>query len=114
MRIRVPQGEICASGKKQRVEFIHKTIIKRREILQAVRTRFLQALEEKDLRARIELLQEVTQLSHGIAAGRYAQDIVNQALDELLRHIFTRQIPFRKLAYGQEFVERDGLGRKWD
>jgi hypothetical protein len=39
---------------------------------------------------------------------------MNQALDELLRHIFARQESFRKLPGSQELVERYRLSRKWD
>ena len=78
------------------MEFVHESVVERREIFQRVRARFLQTFEEKDLCAWIELLQKLAQLSHGITAGGNAENIMHQALDELLSDIFTVQIAIRE------------------
>lgn len=54
------------------MELVHEAVIERCKILEAVRAGFLEPLEEKYLRAGIELLQQVTELCHRIAAGRNA------------------------------------------
>jgi hypothetical protein len=91
------------------MELIHKAIIERREVFEALGAGFFESSEEKHLCARIELFQYVAELSHSIAACRHAQDIVNQALNKLLSEIFAGQIAFRELSRCQKFVEGDGL-----
>lgn len=96
------------------MEFVHKPVIERRKVLETIRTGFLEALKKEHLRAGVELFQQMTQLSHRIAAGRDAENIVNQAFHELLGNILTREIAFRQFARSQEFVKRDGLRGKWN
>ena len=84
--------------KQKRVELIHESIIERSEVFQTVGAGFFEAFEEKHLRARVELFQYMAQLGHGLAACWHAQEIVDKALDELLRHIFTGQVAFRKFS----------------
>ena len=94
------------------MEFVHESIVEGREIFQRVRARFLQAFEEKDLCARIELLQELAQLSHGITAGGNAENIMHKALDELLSDIFTIQIAIRKFTGSEKLIKWNGLCSK--
>lgn len=60
-----------ALGKQERIELVHETVIERGKVLEALGTGFLQALEKKYLRPRVELFQELAELSHGIAPGRH-------------------------------------------
>src|SRR5215510_12641475 len=84
--------------KQERVELIHETIIERCKVLQAIRTRLFETLEEKHLHARVELLQDMAKLSHGVTACRHAQDVMDETLNELLRHILTAQIALRQFS----------------
>ncbi len=79
------------------MELVHEAVVKGSEIFQTVRARFLQTFEKEDLCAWIELFQELAQLSHGITAGGNAEDVVHEALNELLSDIFTIQIAIREL-----------------
>jgi len=94
------------------MELVHESIVEGGEIFQTVRTRFLQTFEEKDLRAWIELFQELAQLSHGITSSGNAEDVMHKALNELLSNIFTIQIAFWKLTGGEELIKWDGLCSK--
>jgi hypothetical protein len=96
------------------MELVHETIVERREIFQAVRARFLQTFEEEDLSAWIELLQELAQLSHRITAGGNAENIMHQALDELLSDIFTIQIAIREFTGSEKLLKWNGLRSKGD
>ena len=81
---------------KEGMEFVHEPVVEGCKIFQTIRTRFLQAFEEEDLCAWIELLQELAQLSHGITTRRNAEDIVHKALHELLSDVLTIQIAIWK------------------
>lgn len=94
------------------MELVHEPIVEWGEIFQTVGTCFLQTFEEKDLRAWIELFQDLAQLSHGITAGGNAEDVMHKALNELLSNIFTIQIAFWKLTGGEELIKWDGLRSK--
>ena len=94
------------------MEFVHETIVEGREIFQTVRARFLQAFEEKDLCAWIELLQELAQLSHGITAGGNAKNIMHKPLDKLLRDIFTIQIAIWEFTGSEKLIKWNGLCSK--
>ncbi len=96
------------------MKFVHEAIIEGGEILEALGTGFFEAFEEKDLCARVYLLKEMAQLSHGIAANWNTQNIMYQALDELLSEIFAGEVAFREFSRSQKFVEGYGLRRKWD
>src|SRR5919106_4072838 len=76
---------------KQRMEFVHKSIIERGEILEAIGAGFFEALEEKYLGTGVQLLQQLTELGHRITSGRYAQHIVDQPFDELLCDILATE-----------------------
>ena len=80
------------------MKFVHEAIIERGKIFEAVGTGFLETLEEENLCARVYLLQEHTQLSHGVTAGLDAEDIVHQAFYELLREILAGEITLREFA----------------
>jgi len=96
------------------MELVHKAIIERCEVFEAVGAGFLESFKEKHLCTRIKMFQQVTELSHCVAACRYAQDVVNKALNELLSNIFAGQVAFWEFSRCQEFVEGDGLGGKWN
>ena len=83
-------------GKQERMKLVHEAVIERGEIFEALGTGFFETLEEEDLRARVYLLQEMAQLSHGVTAGRDTKNIVYKALDELLSEILTGKIAFRE------------------
>jgi len=69
------------------MKLIHEAVIERGEIFKALGAGFFKTFEEKDLRAGVNLFQELSQLSHGVAAGWNTEDIVYEALNELLSHI---------------------------
>ena len=77
------------------MEFVHKTIVERRKIFQAVRAGFFQSLEEKHLGARVKLFKQMTQLRHSVTTCRDAEDIVNEPLNELLPQIFSGYVFLR-------------------
>src|SRR6266540_2674528 len=99
-------------GKEKVAELGHKAVVQRGEMLQAARTRLLQFLEKEDLLAGIHLLQQFRQVGHRITASRHAQDVMDKALDELLRHIGTGEQPVRNLPVGEHLMKRNGLSRK--
>lgn len=80
------------------MKLVHESIIQRSEIFQAFGAGFFETFEEEDLGTRIYLFQELTQLGHSVAAGRYAEDIMDKALDELLSDILTGEITIRELS----------------
>ena len=96
------------------MKLVHESVIERGEIFEAFRAGFFEAFEEEDLHTRVDLFQELAQLSHGIAAGRDAEDIMYEALDELLSHIFAGKITLWKFSRSQKFVKRYRLRSKWD
>jgi len=96
------------------MKLVHEAVIEGREIFETLGARFFEPFEEEDLGARVDLFQELAQLGHGVAAGGDTEDIVHEALDELLREILTAEVALREFSCGEKFVEGDGLGRKWD
>ena len=80
------------------MKLVHKAIIQWGEVLQAIRAGLFEALEKEHLSAGVELFQEMTELSHRIAACRDTENIVNQTFHELLRDIFTCEIAVRQFA----------------
>ena len=81
-------------GKQERMKLVHKAVIKRGEIFEALRTGFFETFEEEDLCARIYLFQEMAQLSHGVTAGWDTKNIVYKTFDELLSEILAGKIAF--------------------
>ena len=96
------------------MKLVHESVIERGEIFKALRAGFFEAFEKEDLHTRVNLFQELAQLRHGIAAGRDAEDIMHEALDELLSHIFAGKITLWKFSRSQKFVKRYRLRSKWD
>ena len=78
------------------MKFVHEAVIERGEIFEALGAGFFETFEEKDLCARVNLFQEMTQLSHGVTAGWDAEDIVYEALDELLSEILACEVSLRQ------------------
>ena len=81
-------------------------------MLQAVGAGLLETLEEKDLMARVKLLQHMPQLCHGVAPGWRAQGVVNESLYKLLRDIVTGEIAVGELTPVQTFIKGNGLSSK--
>lgn len=92
------------------MKFVHEAVIERCKIFQAVRTGLLEFLKKENLGARVELLQQLAQFTHCIAARRDAENVVNKTFHELLGDIFGSEIPVRKLPGRKEFTEGNGLG----
>jgi hypothetical protein len=80
------------------MKLVHKAVIEGGEILKALGAGFLETFEEEDLRARVYLLQEMAQLSHGVTAGRNTEDIMHEAFDELLSEILTGEVALREFS----------------
>ena len=78
------------------MKLVHEAVIERSEILETLGARFFKTFKEKNLCPGVYLFQELTQLSHGITAGWNAEDIVYEALDELLRNILAGKVAFRE------------------
>ncbi len=74
------------------MKLVHEAVIERGEIFEAFGARFFEAFEEEDLRAWVDLFEELAQLSHGVTASRDTEDVVHEALDKLLRQIFAGEV----------------------
>lgn len=96
------------------MKLVHESVVEGGEVFETVWAGFLQSFEKEDLSARIELLEQLAQLGHGIAAGRDTQDIVNKSLDKLLGDIFAVEVAIWEFAGGEELVKWDGLRSKGD
>jgi hypothetical protein len=84
--------KVVGLGKQERMKLVHEAVIERGEIFEALGAGFFETFEEEDLCARVYLFQEMTQLSHGVTAGWDAEDIVHEALDELLSEILAGEV----------------------
>ena len=51
------------------MKLVHEAVIERSEILETLWARFFKTFKEEDLRSRVDLFEELTQLSHGITAS---------------------------------------------
>ena len=80
------------------MKLVHESVIERGKIFEAFWAGLLEPFEKEHLCARIYLFQELTQLSHSITAGRYAKDIVDKTLDELLSDIVAGEITIREFS----------------
>jgi hypothetical protein len=80
------------------MKLVHEAIIERGEIFEAIGTRFFETFEKEDLCARVDLFQELAQLSHGIAAGWDAEDIVHETFDKLLSQILAGEVAIREFS----------------
>ncbi len=80
------------------MKLVHEAIIERSEIFEALRASFFETFEEEDLCARVYLFQKLAQLSHGVTAGWDTEDIVHEALDELLSEILAGEVALRKFS----------------
>jgi hypothetical protein len=85
-------------GKQQVMKLVHEAIIERGEIFEAIGTCFFESFEKEDLCARVDLFQELAQLSHGIAAGWDAEDIVHETFDKLLSQILAGEVAIREFS----------------
>jgi len=90
------QGKNVGLGEEKGMKLVHEAVIERSEIFETLRASFFKAFKEKNLRTGVYLFQELTQLSHGITVGWNSEDIVHEALDELLSDILAGKIAFRK------------------
>jgi hypothetical protein len=96
------------------MKLVHEAVIERGKIFEALGAGFFETFEEEDLCARVYLFQELAQLSHGVTAGWDAEDIVHEALDELLSEILAGEVALREFSRSQKLVEWYGLRSKWD
>ena len=80
------------------MKLVHKTVIEGGEIFEALGAGFFETFKEEDLRARVYLLKEVAQLSHGVATGWDTEDIVYETFDELLSEILTGEVALREFS----------------
>jgi hypothetical protein len=80
------------------MKLVHEAVIERSEIFETLGASFFETFEEEDLCARVDLFQELAQLGHGVAAGWDTQDIVHEALDELLSHILAAEVALREFS----------------
>ncbi|HEV8328109.1 MAG TPA: hypothetical protein VGQ08_11535 [Nitrospiraceae bacterium] len=80
------------------MKLVHEAVIERGKIFEALGASFFETFEEEDLCARIYLFQELTQLSHSVTAGWDAEDIVYEALDELLSEILAGEVAVREFS----------------
>jgi hypothetical protein len=74
------------------MKLVHEAVIERGKIFEALGAGFFETFEEEDLCARVYLFQELAQLSHGVTAGWNTEDIVHEALDELLSEILAGEV----------------------
>ena len=80
------------------MKLVHEAVIERGKIFEAFGAGFFETFEEEDLCTRIYLFQELTQLSHSVTAGWDAEDIVHEALDELLSEILAGEVAVREFS----------------
>ncbi len=83
-------------GKQERMKLVHETVIERCKIFETLRACFLEPFKEKHLCARVQLLKEMAQLSHGVTASRDTEDVMHEALDELLSEILASEVAVRE------------------
>ena len=79
------------------MKLVHEAIIKRGEIFETLRASFFETFKEEYLCARVYLLQERAQLSHGVT-GWSSEDIVHEAFDKLLSQILTGEVAIREFS----------------
>ncbi len=80
------------------MKLVHESVIERGEIFEALGASFFETFEEEDLCSRVDLFKELTQISHGIAAGWNTEHIVHEAFDKLLREIFAGEVAIREFS----------------
>ncbi len=80
------------------MKLVHEAVIERGEIFEAIGACFFETFEEEDLCARVDLFQELAQLSHGIAAVWDTEDIVHEAFDKLLRQVLAAEVAVREFS----------------
>ena len=80
------------------MKLVHEAVIERGEIFEALGAGFFETFEEEDLCARVYLFQEMAQLGHAVTTGWNTEDIVHEALDELLSHIIAREVARREFS----------------
>ena len=66
------------------MKLVHESIIERGEIFKALGAGFFETFKEENLCARVNLFEELPQLSHGIAACGDTENVVHEAFDKLL------------------------------
>ena len=80
------------------MKLVHESIIERGEIFETLGASFFETFKEENLCARVDLFEELPQLSHGIAAGGDTEDVVHEAFDKLLSQILAGEIAIRKFS----------------
>ena len=80
------------------MKLVHEAVIERGEILEALGASFFETFEEEYLCARIYLFQKMAQLSHSVTAGWDTEDIMYEALDELLSGVLAGEVALREFS----------------
>ena len=80
------------------MKLVHEAVIERGEILEALGASFFETFEEEYLCARIYLFQKMAQLSHSVTAGWDTEDIMYEALDELLSEVLAGEVALREFS----------------
>ena len=80
------------------MKLVHEAVIERGEILEALWASFFETFEEEYLCARIYLFQKMAQLSHSVTAGWDTEDIMYEALDELLSEVLAGEVALREFS----------------
>jgi len=78
------------------MKLVHEAVIERRKILETFRAGFFKTFKEKNLCSGVYLFQDLSKLSHGITTRWNTEDIVHEALHELLSDILARKVAFRE------------------
>jgi hypothetical protein len=76
------------------MKLVHEAIIKRGKIFETFRAGFFEPFKEKNLCSGVYLFQKLSQLSHGITTRWNTEDIVYEALHELLSDILAGKVAF--------------------
>lgn len=80
------------------MKLVHESVIEWGEIFEALGAGFFESFEEENLRARVDLFQKLSQLSHGIATSWDTEDIVHEAFDKLLSQILAGEVAIREFS----------------
>jgi hypothetical protein len=80
------------------MKLVHEAVIERSEIFEALGASFFEPFEKEDLCARIDLFQELTQLSHSVTAGWDTENIMHESLNKLLSQILAGEVAVREFS----------------
>jgi len=78
------------------MKLVHEAVIEWRKILETFWTGFFKSFKEKNLCSGVYLFQELSKLCHGVTTRWNTEDIVHEALHELLSDILAGKVAFRE------------------